>query len=148
MPALGELLQGGGGRGQHQGVGLVDQVDEPGWGGLQLAAAADELAAVQAGEVGAELVGGSDDQSMKGVHGLGAGFDGRGADHAQHADGLDGAGFCFGGGVGGLGEHGPGGPLSVQWVGLVAGPAVLAICRLTSTTLTRWPTKNRVSPAP
>jgi hypothetical protein len=95
MPALGELLQGGGGRGQHQGVGLVDQVDEPGWGGLQLAAAADELAAVQAGEVGAELVGGSDDQSMKGVHGLGAGFDGRGADHAQHADGLDGGRFLL-----------------------------------------------------
>jgi len=38
-----------------------------------------------------------------------------------------GPGFGFGGGVGGLGEHGPGGPLSVQWVGLAAGPTVLAV---------------------
>jgi hypothetical protein len=126
---------------------LVEEVDEPGWGGLQLAAAADELAAVQAGEVGAELVGGGDDQSMKAfmawVRALMA------VVRTTRSMRMASTGpVWLWGGVGGLGEHGPGSPLSVQWVGLAADPAVLAICRLTSTTLTRWPTKNRVSPAP
>jgi hypothetical protein len=44
---------------------LVERVDQPGWVGLQLGAAPDELTAVQAGEVGAELVGGGDEQPVR-----------------------------------------------------------------------------------